>query len=131
MAMIPAKNALDIGILVRDIEASLAFYQGLLGLEKLGELPIPFGHMHRLAFGDSFVKLVDPKKTPAAGESGLTKVLGYRYLTFQVTNLDEICADCERAGVAFDIPKQELMPGVSIAMVRDPDGNVVEFVQRA
>ncbi len=131
MAMIPAKNALDIGILVKDIEASLAFYQGLLGLEKLGELPIPFGHMHRLAFGDSFVKLVDPKKTPAAGESGLTKVLGYRYLTFQVTNLDEICADCERAGVAFDIPKQELMPGVSIAMVRDPDGNVVEFVQRA
>ena len=130
MAMIPAKNALDIGILVKDIEASLAFYQGLLGLEKLGELPIPFGHMHRLAFGDSFVKLVDPKKTPAAGESGLTKVLGYRYLTFQVTNLDEICADCERAGVAFDIPKQELMPGVSIAMVRDPDGNVVEFVQR-
>jgi hypothetical protein len=24
-----------------------------------------------------------------------------------------------------------LMPGVTIAMVRDPDGNIVEFVQRA
>jgi catechol 2,3-dioxygenase-like lactoylglutathione lyase family enzyme len=131
MGMIPAKNALDIGILVKDITASLAFYQGVLGLQKLGELPIPFGHMHRLAFGDSFVKLVDPKKLPPSGELGLTKALGYRYLTFQVSNLEEICADCERAGVPFDIPMQELMPGVFIAMVRDPDGNVVEFVQRS
>jgi hypothetical protein len=33
--------------------------------------------------------------------------------------------------VPFEIEKQELMPGVTIAMVRDPDGNTVEFVQRA
>ncbi|MGD9603688.1 MAG: VOC family protein [Gammaproteobacteria bacterium] len=131
MGMKPAKNALDLGILCRDIQKSLAFYLDVLGLQKIGELPIPFGHMYRLAFGDSFVKLVDPKKIPPAGEIGLTKALGYRYITFQVSNIDEICAECERAGVPFEMPKQELMPGVTIAMVRDPDGNVVEFVQRA
>ncbi len=131
MGMIPAKNSLDIGILVSDIQKSLTFYQDILGLKKIGELPVPFGHMHRLAFGESFVKLVDPKKVPPAGPLGLTKALGFRYLTFQVSNIDEICADCEKAGVVFEIPKQELMPGVTIAMVRDPDGNVVEFVQRA
>jgi catechol 2,3-dioxygenase-like lactoylglutathione lyase family enzyme len=131
MGMIPAKNCIDIGILVKDIKLSLAFYQDLLGLKKIGELPVPFGHMHRLGFGDSFVKLVDPKKTPPAGDLGLTKSLGFRYLTFQISNIDEVCAACEQAGVTFEIPKQELMPGVTIAMVRDPDGNVVEFVQRA
>lgn len=131
MAMIPARNSLDIGILCADITRSLAFYEGLLGLKKIGEMPIPFGHMHRLAFGDSFVKLVDPKKIPPAGELGLTRALGFRYLTFQITNIEEVCAACEAAGVTFDIPRQELMPGVTIAMVRDPDGNVVEFVQRA
>lgn len=131
MGMNPAKNALDLGILVQDINKSLAFYLDVLGLKKIGELPIPFGHMHRLAFGDSFVKLVDPKKVPPAGEIGLTKSLGFRYITFQVTNIDEVVADCEKAGVPFEMPKQELMPGVTIAMVRDPDGNVVEFVQRA
>jgi catechol 2,3-dioxygenase-like lactoylglutathione lyase family enzyme len=131
MAMIPARNCLDIGILCADIKRSLDFYEGLLGLKKIGEMPIPFGHMHRLAFGDSFVKLVDPKKIPPAGELGLTRALGFRYLTFQITNIDEVCAACEAAGVTFDIPRQELMPGVTIAMVRDPDGNVVEFVQRA
>ncbi len=40
------------------------------------------------------------------------------------------CRCCARPG-HFEMPKQELMPGVTIAMVRDPDGNVVEFVQRA
>jgi len=129
--MKPAKNALDLGILVQDIQKSLAFYLDVLGLQKIGELPIPFGHMHRLAFGDSFVKLVDPKKVPPAGEIGLTKALGFRYITFQVSNIDEVCAACEKAGVTFEMPKQQLMPGVTIAMVRDPDGNVVEFVQRA
>lgn len=130
MSMKPAKNAVDLGILCKDINASLAFYHGLLGLEKIGETPVPFGLMHRLAFGESFVKLIDPKKVPDAGPLGLTRALGFRYLTFQISNIDEVCRECEQAGLSFDIPKQELMPGVTIAMVRDPDGNVVEFVQR-
>lgn len=131
MGMKPAKQCIDIGIVVADIQRSLAFYQDLLGLTKIGELPLPFGLMHRLAFGDSFVKLVDPKKVPAGGPAGLMGQLGFRYLTFQISNIDEVCAACEAAGVSFEIPRQELMPGVTIAMVRDPDGNTVEFVQRA
>ena len=97
MGMIPAKNCVDIGILVKDITLSLAFYQDLLGLKKIGELPIPFGHLYRLGFGDSFVKLVDPKNVPPAGEIGLTKALGFRYLTFQISNLDEVCLGCGTA----------------------------------
>lgn len=131
MGMQAGKNAIDIGIVVRDIQASLGFYVGVLGLNKIGELPLPFGTMHRLGFGDSFVKLVDPKTVPPAGTIGLAKELGFRYLTFQVKNIDEVYAACEKAGAPVEIPKQELMPGVTIAMVRDPDGNVVEFVQRA
>jgi catechol 2,3-dioxygenase-like lactoylglutathione lyase family enzyme len=128
--MIPAKNAVDLGIVVHDIVASLAFYEVVLGLPKVQVMPMPFGTMHRLAFGESFVKLIDPSSTIPMGEVGLTKQLGFRYLTFQVTNIDEVCAACETAGAPFEIPKMELLPGVTIAMVRDPDGNVVEFVQR-
>jgi catechol 2,3-dioxygenase-like lactoylglutathione lyase family enzyme len=131
MGMQAAKQSIDIGIVVGDIGRSLAFYQDLLGLAKIGELPLPFGLMHRLAFGESFVKLVDPKKAPVGGPVGLMGQLGFRYLTFQIGNIDEVCAACAAAGVEFEIPKQELMPGVTIAMVRDPDGNIVEFVQRA
>ena len=69
MAMIPAKNCVDIGIVVKDIAKSLEFYQGLLGLEKIGEMPLWFGTMHRMAYGDSFVKLIDPKDVPAETRS--------------------------------------------------------------
>lgn len=130
MPMKPAKNSIDIGILVQDITKSLAFYEGLLGLRKLGEMPVSFGRMYRLAFGESAVKLIAPATVPPPGATGLTKSLGYRYLTFVVSNLDEVCAECERAGVKFDVTKRELRPGLQIAMVRDPDGNVVEFVQQ-
>ena len=131
MGMKPAKAAVDIGIIVSDIKASLHFYQDILGLEKVQEMPLPFGTMHRMAFGDSFVKIVDPNDVPPQGDIGLLKTLGFRYITFQVSNIDEICAACEAANVPFEWNKQELMPGVTIAMVRDPDGNVCEFVQRA
>lgn len=130
MVMNAAKNCIDIGLVVKDIEKSLAFYNKLLGLEKIEEVPLWFGTMHRLHFGESFVKLIDPTDVPAAGNVGLDKQLGIRYLTFDVSNIDEICADCEAQGIEFEFPKKELRPGVTIAMVRDPDGNVVEFVQR-
>lgn len=131
MGMTPAKNCVDIGIVVKDIDKSLSFYVDLLGLKKLEELPLWFGTMHRLGFGDSFVKLIDPKEVPPAGTVGLDKELGFRYLTFQISNLDEVCKACESAGVPFELSQRELAHGVAIAMVRDPDGNVVEFVQRA
>ncbi|MCK9993809.1 MAG: hypothetical protein Dbin4_02329 [Alphaproteobacteria bacterium] len=131
MGMQAAKNSLDLGIIVKDITASLAFYVDVLGLKNIETLPTGFGKLHRLAFGDSFVKLIDPKKVPEAGPAGMTAQLGFRYLTFQISNIDEICAACEKAGAVFEMKKQELRPGVIIAMVRDPDGNVVEFVQRA
>jgi glyoxylase I family protein len=131
MGMKPGKHCIDIGMVVKDIDKSLAFYQDLLGLEKIGEMPLWFGTMHRMGFGDSFVKLIDPNDELPSGIQGLDKSLGFRYLTFQITNIDEMCAECEKAGIPFDLTKRELMPGVTIAMVQDPDGNVVEFVQRA
>ncbi|MGR8949690.1 MAG: VOC family protein [Gammaproteobacteria bacterium] len=131
MGMKAGKNCIDIGIICSDIKKSLDFYEGLLGLEKVQEMPLPFGTMHRMAFGDSFVKLIEPSTVPPAGNNGLTKALGFRYLTFQITNIDEVCDACEANGVEFEIAKQELMPGVTIAMVKDPDNNTVEFVERA
>ncbi|MEQ8231373.1 MAG: VOC family protein [Gammaproteobacteria bacterium] len=130
MPMQPAKNGLDVGIIVSDIEASLAFYRDRLGLEKVQEVPLWFGTMHRLAFGDSFVKLVDPKEVPPASAPGLHNLLGFRYITFQVANIDALCDELGTDGVKFVVEKNEFMPGVTIAMVNDPDGNIVEFVQR-
>ncbi len=130
MALKPAKDSIDLGVIVRDIKASLDFYQNTLGLEFVGITPLWFGTMHRLRFGTSDFKLVDPKVVPGPGALGLEKQLGFRYVTFVIENLSEICGELKRKGVPFTVPEREIRPGVRIAMVKDPDGNIVEFVQR-
>lgn len=129
--MKPAKNSLDLGVIVSDIKASLNFYQNILGLEFVETVPLWFGTMHRLRFGTSDFKLIDPKTFPPRGATGLEKQLGFRYVTFVIKNLSELCAELQKSGIEFTVPEKELRPGVRIAMVKDPDGNIVEFVERS
>ncbi len=128
--MKPAKNSLDLGVIARDIKASLHFYQKLLGLEFVGTMPLWFGTMHRLRFGESDFKLIEPKEVPTKGAIGLENQLGFRYVTFVIENLSELCNDLKKNGIEFTVPEREIRPGVRIAMVKDPDGNIVEFVER-
>ena len=133
MAIQLAKSAIDLGIVISDSKASLAFYVELLGFEHVADTPMPIGGggtMHRLMCGDSMIKLVNLNTTPPpAAPGGIPGALGMRYFTMQVTNLSEIMASCDAAGVTIAIPESEIRPGTSIGMVEDPDGNWVEFVQ--
>lgn len=129
--MKPAKDSLDLGIIVSDIKASLNFYQNILGLEFVGTFPLWFGTMYRLRFGTSDFKLIDPKVVPPGGAIGLEKQTGFRYVTFVIENLSGLCADLQKKGIEFTVPEKEIRPGVRIAMVKDPDGNIVEFVERS
>ena len=129
--MQPAKAAIDLGVICGDIQASLHFYQTLLGLEKVGEQPATTGSMHRLRFGNSYVKLIDPTNRPGGGPIGIDQQLGFRYLTFDITNLDAVCQHLEAHYIEFTRKKTQIRPGMTIAMVKDPDGNIVEFVERS
>ena len=129
--MKPAKNSLDLGILVSDIKASLEFYRDILGLEYVGETPVWFGTMHRLRFGSSDFKVTQPNTIPPKGSIGLESQLGFRYVTFVIQDLTELCKELQGKGIEFVLPEKEIRPGVRIAMVKDPDGNVVEFVERS
>ncbi|MFA6223523.1 MAG: VOC family protein [Desulfomonilaceae bacterium] len=126
----PAKDSLDLGVIISDIKASLDFYQNILGLEFVGSVPLWFGTMHRLRFGTSDFKLIEPKVVPPRGGIGLENQLGFRYVTFVIENLSELCSDLKNIGIEFALPETTIRPGVRIAMVKDPDGNIVEFVER-
>ena len=128
--MKPAKDSLDIGVIVSDIEASLAFYRDVLGLQFVGRVPVWFGTMHRLRFGTSDFKLIEPTTVPPPGVLGLENQLGFRYVTFVVTDLTALCAELQGKGIEFTLPETQIRPGSRIAMVKDPDGNIVEFVER-
>jgi catechol 2,3-dioxygenase-like lactoylglutathione lyase family enzyme len=130
--MRPTKRGVDIGLVVRDIDASLRFYVDALGLELVEQLSIPWGTMHRLRFGDSWIKLVDPAEPPAAAPSeGIDAALGIRYLTFEIDDVEETWQRAIGAGARS---YHDLGPfgtkGVVMGMVHDPDGNVVELLHR-
>jgi catechol 2,3-dioxygenase-like lactoylglutathione lyase family enzyme len=126
-----AKESLDLGVLVSDIKSSLNFYQNVLGLEFIEERSLWFGTMYRLRFGTSDFKLIVPHTLPPKGPIGLESQLGFRYVTFVIKNLSKLCTELKDKGIGFILPEKEVRPGVRIAMVKDPDGNIVEFVERS
>jgi len=126
-----AKPALDLGVVTPDVERALGFYRDVLGFPKDSEVAFSgVGKLHRLRVGESFFKLLAPEKPPAARApgGGITGGVGLRYVTFQLTNLDETVASCRAAGAKIVVEPRPLRPGVRMAMVEDPDGNTVELL---
>jgi predicted enzyme related to lactoylglutathione lyase len=133
MGMQLAKSGIDIGIVVDDLDTMLGFYRDTLGLYHEGENAVPGGgRMHRLWAAETMVKLVAPEPAAAAANppGGLRAATGLRYLTFIVTNLDEVFEDCLRAGAPVVRAPLTVAPGTRIALVEDPEGNHVEFLER-
>ena len=132
MAIALTKPGIDLGIVTGDGDAALKFYRDTLGFRQEPDTPFPAGGtMHRLWCGESLIKIVVPDNVPdarpaAGGPMGGT---GYRYWTISVSNLDALVEDCEAGGYRVRVEPTEVRPGVTIAMVEDPDGNWVEFLQ--
>lgn len=126
------KDSIDLGIIVSDGAKALAFYRDTLGFEHAADTPMPGGGtMHRLMCGTSLIKVITldqapPAKAPPGGIRGAT---GYRYFTISVSNIEEVASACASKGYNVVMPVRELRPGITIAIVEDPDGNWVEFLQ--
>jgi len=127
------KDSIDLGVIVSDEKAAVNFYRDALGLEWEGELQLPGGRMYRLKCGTTIIKLVKLDKTPEAkpAPGGPMRGLGYRYFTISVPDIRGLMAQLETKGVRATVPVTEFRPGVTIAMVTDPDGNTIEFLQNS
>lgn len=132
MSLGVTKPAIDLGIITRDAEPMLAFYQNVLGLPLEGVIPMPSGGtMHRLKVGESVVKIVQLDRSPAADAvpGGIPAATGMRYWTIYVSDLEGCVKTCADAGHKVVVPPKVIRPGVTIAIVADPDGNWVELLQ--
>jgi catechol 2,3-dioxygenase-like lactoylglutathione lyase family enzyme len=126
-----SKDSIDLGIVVSDEKAALKFYRDGLGLEEVGEVALPGGKMYRLKCGTAVIKLlkldVVPQSRPAAG--GPMAALGLRYFTISVPDIHALMAQLDAKGLKPLMKVTEFRPGITIAMMADPDGNTVEFLQ--
>ena len=132
MAVELKKDSIDLGIVTRDAGPMVAFYRDLLGFTDEGQMPMPnIGTMTRLRCGTSLIKIIEATPKSDAAPGGIVGSSGYRYWTMTVTNLDALVDSLKAAEVSVIIPVTELRPGIRIAMVADPDGNWVEFLEEA
>lgn len=127
------KDSIDLGIVITDSERSLGFYRDVLGLDHVADTPMPApmrGTMHRLMCGTSMIKLIKLDEVPsaAAAPGGLVGGTGYRYFTMTVSNIADTTRACRDAGATVVIDNTELLPGLMVTMVEDPDGNWVELI---
>lgn len=131
MGVALTKAGIDLGIITGQPAQMLGFYRDVLGFRQEPDTPFPGGGvMHRVWCGDSLIKLVAPAKQPdarAAG-GGITGATGMRYFTLSVSNLEAMVEACRAAGSTVVVAPREARPGVRIAIVTDPDGNLVEFL---
>jgi len=133
MARTITKAGLDLGIVTTNGDAMLEFYRDVVGLEFEATLAleaIGIARMDRLLCNDSVLKLVTlTTEVPAGPTGGMAGCTGLRYFTISVDDVQAAVADCEAAGAPVVWPPTESRPGVTIAMVEDPDGNWVEFIR--
>lgn len=147
-----SKSGIDVGMVCKDVEKSVAFYKNAIGLterkgfEAKGEFTKSIGltegygiKVSVLSAGDdpkgAILKLMQiPEGKPADGKNEfLHSQLGFRYLTLGVPDITAAAERIKAAGVTTvaNTPKQipgDLGSGVYIIVVRDPDGNFVELV---
>ncbi len=126
------KSSIDLGIVAKDIDAMMAFYEKTLGLPFEGSMPMPGGGtMHRFKAGDSVIKIIslEPQAPVVAAPGGIRGATGYRYWTITVSNLSDCIEKADAAGTKIIVRSQEVRPGITIAILTDPDGNWVELLQ--
>lgn len=108
---------------VRGLDAHVGFYSEALGLQPLA------AREHGPAFlaGDSVLLLEQADDAPS---DATIEGKGWRYITFQVRNVDEEHAGVLARGGREAAAPRTLGETARISMVRDPDGNWIELSQR-
>ena len=134
MSLAITKPSIDIGIVCNDIDAMMTFYGETLGLPLEATIPMPGGgKMNRFKVGDSVIKVIelDPAPATPAAPGGIRGATGYRYWTIAVSNLVASVEKAADAGATIVVAAKEVRPGITIAIIADPDGNWVELLEES
>ena len=111
-------------VVVADLQRSLDFYQGVLGLETDDSRP-DLGYAGAwLVVGDQQVHLLELSNVdPVAGRPA--HVGRDRHSAFLVSGLEELERRLDKAGIPFTRSRS----GRSAVFCRDPDGNGIELIE--
>jgi catechol 2,3-dioxygenase-like lactoylglutathione lyase family enzyme len=135
-----AKEALDVGIVVGNLDAQRRFYGEILGLPYVGALPVPGGEVHIYTFGETLLKLyamngVEQLPVPPFGSRP-----GLAYITMTITKLEATFELLKDKGATVIAPPGIFDGGATLpppvgrmharyALIGDADGNMIELFE--
>ena len=135
-----------VGLVVKDLQRALGFYQELLGLEEqrrmiergpvienmLGLKDVEVETV-KLGTKDGItqIELLSFRSHPVAGpEKDRTLMVGLTHLAFTVDNLPQLYSDLSARGVLFQCPPQTSADGrFRLTYCQDPEGTWIELVE--
>jgi len=125
------KESIDIGIVARDGDALVEFYRNVMGLTENGEMSVGSGVVRFFGCGTSSIKVMILEEPPPkdAADGGIAGATGYRYWTVATANLEEIVENCRQRDLNVVMEPSEVRPGIVVALICDPDGNLIELVR--
>jgi catechol 2,3-dioxygenase-like lactoylglutathione lyase family enzyme len=133
------RSAVDIGLVVKNLDEMKRFYGEGLGFERVfSESPPPdvlppARTVHSYQAGEAAIKLWHiHDQTPPSGPDERLGQTGFRYLTMWIDeNLDSVVARLTELGFPVeDKPHRSVLGApMSLCFLRDPDGNYIEMIE--
>lgn len=125
------KGVEHVSVNVTDIDASLEFYGGALGLERLETVPEEGFDITYFRLPDGRrLELFDYKGASASPERAESDA-GLRHLAFEVEGVAQAEAELRSKGVRITLPTTELPElGARVLLFLDPNGVTLEFCER-
>ncbi len=122
------KKLLHTRMRVSDMEQTIQFYTGVLGLEVIERKTSPRGsHLAFLRVPNSD-ELIELCSFPASGPVKVQEDLVH--VAFQVENLDDTIAQLEAKGIAITDGPTKTSSGSRFIFIDAPDGYEVELIER-
>ena len=126
-------TSLEVGIVVRNLEATTRFYRDGLGLRHVADLPLPLGLQRRFACGGGILKLMQLSEAPTMANppGGLRGgSTGLRWFSFRVSGIEKVIERCLAAGGSVASPL-ETWRDLKVVVLEDPEGSCwVELTER-
>ena len=143
-----SRGAIDFGIVCSDVEKSVAFYRDVVGMQEIEGFDVPASlgadaglvdshplHVHVMVTQQSSdasrLKLMQIEKAPGkkVDHEFIHSSLGMSYSTIWVADIDASLARAAAGGIKPLAKGPVALPnGMFLAVIRDPDGNLVELV---
>ncbi len=134
---VPAVQHFMVGISVADLDKMTAWYGEMLGFKATKDAPMGDGgaKVRFIESGNARIELIylpDSQPGPIkAMPPAHAATRGFAQLTMEVPDLDAAKAALVAKGVEIGLDITSIPPlGIRILFMRDPEGNLVELVQR-